>query len=111
MLWFWQANDAGEQQQRDMLNSILEMQPPDSVDLVIRIGCSLAELGIVVGDFGTIKEAPTGLFDKGYSVLAVNGKRFKPELRDQVLPAPHHLSRHAHFSDASAVKCRRASKT
>ena len=78
-----QARGAGEQQQLDMVNSVLQNTPPDSVELVIHIGCSLGELGIVVGDFGNIKEAPAGLFDKGYSVLAVDGKRFKPDMRDQ----------------------------
>ena len=95
-LWVWQAKGAGEQQQLDMVNSVLETAPPDSVELVIHIGCSLGELGIVVGDFGNIKEAPSGLFDKGYSVLAVDGKRFKPALRDQVLPTAH-LSAYAPF--------------
>ena len=110
MWWAWQAKGAGEQQQLDMVNSVLGNVPPESVELVIHIGCSLGELGIVVGDFGNIKEAPSGLFDKGYSVLAVDGKRFKPDMRDEVLPAAH-LSACEPLSDASASGRRRASKT
>ena len=66
-----------------MVKSALQKAPSESVELVIHIGCSLSELGIVVGDFGNIKEAPAGLFDKGYSVLAVDGKRFQPGMRNQ----------------------------
>ena len=62
-----------------MVIAMVQKAPLGSVDLVIRIGCSLGELGIVVGDIGEIKEAPSGLFDKSYSVHAINGKRFKPE--------------------------------
>ena len=78
-----EARGAGEQQQLEMVKSALQKAPSESVELVIHIGCSLGELGIVVGDFGNIQEAPAGLFDKGYSVLAVDGKRFKPAMRDQ----------------------------
>ena len=72
-----------------MVTAMVQKAPLGSVDLVIRIGCSLGELGIVVGDIGEIKEAPSGLFDKGYSVHAINGKRFKPDMRNQVLPTAH----------------------
>ena len=87
----WQAKDMGEKQQMDTVKSMLERGGRsilESVDLVIRIGCSLQELGIKVDESGTIKEAPTGLFDQDYTVVGINGKRFKPNLREQVLASP-----------------------
>ena len=72
---------AGEQKQRNAVKAMLEKikaasSPAGTADLVIRIGGSLEDLGIKVDEDGTVLEAPSGLFDKDYTVVAIDGKRF-----------------------------------
>ena len=83
-----QAKDVGDQKQRNAVKAMLEKikaasSPAGAVDLVIRIGGSFEDLGIKVDEDGTVLEAPSGLFDKDYSIVAIDGKRFKYSMRKQ----------------------------
>ena len=52
----------------------------EHVDLVIRVGGSFAKLGIKLDANGVVTSAPAALFDKDYTVLGIDGKRFQPGL-------------------------------
>lgn len=52
------------------------------VDLIIRIGGKFSQLGIKIDANGTVTSAPGGLFDTDYTVLGIDGRRFKPGLEE-----------------------------
>ena len=51
------------------------------VDLVIRIG-RFDKVGIIVKSDGVIETAPGGLFNSDYTIIGIDGKRFKPGLEN-----------------------------
>ena len=64
------------------MSTAYEALQKDHADLVIRVGGSLSQLGIKVDANGVVTSAPGGLFDKDYTILGIDGQRFRSGLED-----------------------------